>query len=388
MKSKLLFLVVFCLSFFTLKAQTNKVPVFVSGQDGYKTYRIPAIVNLPNGELLAFCEGRKDGMSDFGDIDIVMKRSTDQGKTWSELQNIVDYDDLQAGNPAPVVDLTDPKYPQGRIFLFYNTGNDEEWQVRSGKGYREVWYVTSADNGKTWSDPMNITTQVHRPDRSDIHPDYQFSEDWRAYANTPGHAMQFENGKYKGRIFVAANHSAGNPKEQFMDYQAHGYYTDDHGKTFQLSESVNIPGSNESTAAELSNGNLMMNSRNQKGDIKARIVSISYDGGATWKKSYFDETLIDPVNQGSLLNIGKKRGKNILAFCNTADTKQRNNLTVKISYDDGQTWRKSFLIEGTTDKDLDFTAYSDLVKLNKNTVGVLYERNHYREIVFTSLKWK
>jgi sialidase-1 len=98
------------------------------------------------------------------------------------------------------VDLTDPEYPKGRIFLFYNTGNNHEGEVRKGNGYREVWYKTSVDGGNTWSDEVNITTQVHRPYQPQINPAYNFKEDWRSYANTPGHAMQFESGKYKGRI--------------------------------------------------------------------------------------------------------------------------------------------------------------------------------------------
>lgn len=363
--------------------------MFVSGTEGYKIYRIPAIIGLPNGNIVAFCEGRVNGGGDFGDINIVMERSSNGGKTWSPLQTIVDAGSLQAGNPAPVVDLADPAYPGGRIFLFYNTGNDQEGEVRKGNGLREVWYRTSIDNGNTWSGAVNITAQVHRPKQPQINAAYNFAEDWRSYANTPGHAIQFQNGKYKGRIFVAANHSAGDPQNHFTDYAAHGFYTDDHGKTFHLGATVNVPGSNESMATELSHDKLMMNSRNQKGDVRARIVSISSDGGATWDTSYFDQTLIDPVNQGSILTIGKKHGKNIIAFCNAADTKRRDNLILRISYDDGKTWSKSILIDKSEEGNKgDFTAYSDLVKLNKKKIGVLYERNGYKEIVFTAVKWK
>jgi len=319
----------------------------------------------------------------------VMKRSTDKGRSWDSLQVVAENGDLQAGNAAPVVDLTDPAYPGGRIFLFYNTGNNQEGEVRKGNGLREVWYKTSTDKGQTWSEAVNITTQVHRPKQPQKSAAYNFSEDWRSYANTPGHAMQFQNGKYKGRIFVAANHSAGPPQKQFNDYAAHGFYSDDHGKTFHLGATVNTPGSNESMATELSGDKLMMNSRNQKGDVRARIVSISSDGGATWDTSYVDQTLIDPVNQGSILTIGKKHGKNIIAFCNAADTKRRDNLTLRISYDDGKTWAKSIVIDKSADGSKgDFTAYSDLVKLGKKKIGVLYERNGYKEIVFTVVKWK
>ena len=230
---------------------------------------------------------------------------------------------------------------------------------------------------------MNITTQTHRPKQPQVNPAYNFPEDWRSYANTPGHAMQFSTGKYKGRIFIAANHSAGDPQPQSADYMAHGFYTDDHGKTFHLGETVNLPGSNESMAAELSGNKLMMNSRNQKGNVRARIVSISSDGGASWDTTYFDNNLPDPVNQGSILTIGKKKEGNIIAFCNAADTRQRNNLTLRISYDDGKTWKKHFVIAKSEDEKKDHAAYSDIVSVSKKAIGILYEKDDYSTIVFT-----
>ncbi|MCJ8165696.1 glycoside hydrolase [Pontibacter sp. E15-1] len=369
-------------------AQPTDVPVFTSGEEGHKSYRIPAIISLPNGDLLAFAEGRVHGAADFGDVNIVLKHSSDKGTTWSRLQTVIDYDSLQAGNAAPVVDLTDPLYPKGRIFLFYNTGNAHEHEVRSGKGLREVWYVTSTDNGQTWSAPVNITAQVHRPKMPSAHPAYNFEEDWRSYANTPGHAIQFAEGQYKGRIFVAANHSAGPPRHNFEDYAAHGFYTDTHGKTFKLSEAVPEPGSNEATAAELSKGRLLLNSRNQQGDVRARIVSVSNDGGATWDSTYFDKQLPDPVNQGSILRVGKKNGQAILAFSNAADTQHRDNLTLRISFDEGRTWPRKFVIAKSPNGEKDYAAYSDLVKTGKKEIGVLYEKNGYAQIVFTTLNWK
>lgn len=365
-----------------------QTPVFVSGDDGYKSFRIPAIVGVTGGDLLAFAEGRVNGSNDFGNIDIVMKRSNDQGKTWSKMQIIADYDKLQAGNPAPVMDLTDPLYSKGRLFLFYNTGTNHEGEVRKGKGLREVWYKTSVDGGVSWSDAVNITTQTHKPKMPDINPAYNFQEDWRSYANTPGHGMQFTSGKYKGRIYVAANHSQGDPKPAVVDYQAHGFFTDDHGKSFKISENISFGGSNESTAAELSGGRLMFNARNQKGDVKARIVAVSTNGGARWDTTYFDKNLPDPVCEGSILTIGKNKKGNILAFSNAASTSVRDHLTLRISFDDGKTWTKSIRVDESTKGEPDFTAYSDLVKLGEDTVGVLYERDDYKFISFKVIKWK
>lgn len=366
-------------------AQQNAVPVFVSGTDGHKSYRIPAIISLPDGDLLAFCEGRVNNAADFGDINIVMKRSSDKGKTWGALQNIVDYETFQAGNPAPVVDLKDPAFPAGRIFLFYNTGTSHEGEVRKGKALREAWYKTSADGGNTWSDPVNITAQVHRPG----HAPYNFKEDWRSYANTPGHAMQFQSGQYKGRIYIAANHSEGDPQQESMDYLAHGYYSDDHGKTFRISETIALPGGNEATATPLSHDRLMLNARNQRGDIRARIVAISSDGGQHWDTTYFDHNLPDPVCQGTILHIGQKKGKYVLAFCNAADTKRRDNLTLRISTDEGKTWKRNYVIAKSTDAaKKDYTAYSDIVQLSKKKMGVLFEKEGYSQIVFVPVRIK
>lgn len=370
-------------------AQQQFIPVFESGTEGYKSFRIPAILSLTNGDILAFCEGRVNGAGDFGDIDLVMKRSTDGGSTWSPLQIVAEFGNLQLSNPGPVLDLTDPQYPNGRVFLFYNTGNVSEGDIIKGKGIKRCMYITSEDNGITWSEAVDITLHIHRLNKPDIDPQFNFSEDWRYYANTPGHAMQFQAGKFKGRIFVAANHSAGEPQKTGGHYLAHGYYSDDHGKTFQVGESLNLPGSNESTAAELSGGRLMMNSRNQRGDNRARIVSVSSDGGASWDSTWFDQNLPDPVCQGSILTIGQKHGKNILAFSNAADTKERNNLTLRISYDDGMAWKKKEPIySGPEGKTKSAAAYSDLVKLGRRTVGVLFEQDGYSRIVFTKVGWK
>ncbi len=382
MKLKQIILAFTLLFPFCLFAQkTEGVTVFQSGQEGYQSFRIPAIIDLPNGDLLAFAEGRVNGGADFGHVNIVMKKSKDEGKTWSSLQIVATNKKLQAGNAAPVVDLSDPNYPQGRIFLFYNTGNKSEGEIRNKKGYRQVWYITSIDNGKTWSDPTNITNQVSKIDQPDINPSWNHKEDWRGYANTPGHAMQLKYGAYKGRIYVAANHSEGAPKSDFTDYVAHGYYTDDHGKTFHISEDNPFRGSNESTAAELSGGRVMMNSRNQRGNVLQRIVAISSDGGTTWDTTYFDKQLPDPVCQGSLLTLRYKKHQNILAFCNDASIKGRDSLTLRISYDDGHTWKKSFLIDARN------TAYSDIVKMRKKEIGILYEADGYRKIEFKAVRY-
>lgn len=376
-----------CIVSCSLMSFAQEVTVFKSGQDGYASYRIPAIVKAKNGDLLAFSEGRVDHAGDFGNVDIVYKISNDGGKTWGKLLIAADYDKSQAGNPAPVVDLLDPQFPKGKIYLFYNTGNNHEGDVRKGVGLRENWYVASTDGGKTWSEAVNITTQTHRPKQPQINPAYNFSEDWRTYANTPGHAFQFVKGPNKGRIYVAANHNAGNPQPKNKDWNAHAFYSDDHGKTFKLSEKVPFPGTNESMAAQIDNNKVYMSSRNQQYVPKARIISISEDGGQSWVSSEGDLNLPDPINQGAVLSW-LKGGKFILAHINAADTELRNNLTLRLSKDQGKTWYYNKLIAKAPANYKgphgSYAAYSDIVLVKKNTIGILYEKDNYQEIVFTS----
>lgn len=376
---------------YSLTAQSqNKVPVFISGQEGYASFRIPAMIQLPNKKIIAFAEGRVNGAADFGHVNIVMKSSIDGGAHWSKLTKLVGFGNLQAGNAAPVVDLMDVQYPQGKIFLFYNTGNVNERQLREGKGIREVWYISSVDEGESWSAPVNITSQVHFSNGEIDGRVYRNKEDWRTYANTPGHATQSLEGKYKGRIFIAANHSVGAPKNNFKDYFTHGFYTDDHGKSFHVSNSIDLEGSNEATAAFISNDRLIINARNQQGNTKTRITAYSNDGGANFEKAFYEDQLLDPICQGAILNIGYKQGKPILALVNASDTIYRNNLSLHISYDEGMHWKKKVVIDGTKDLQKmknDFTAYADIIKMSKRKIGVLYERDNYQEIVFSIIKW-
>lgn len=358
--------------------------VFRSGDDGYASYRIPAIVQH-QGKLIAFAEGRVHNAADFGDNDIVYKTSTDGGRSWSALRVAVDNDTLQASNSAPVVDLLDPWYPQGRIFLFYNTGNAHEHDVRNGHGLREVWYITSTDGAATWSAPVNITAQVHRPRQPRINAAYDFPEDWRTYANTPGHGFQFVAGPHHGRIYIAANHNAGDPQPENKDWNAHAYFSDDHGRTFHLSEKVPYAGTNESTAAQIGADSVYMSSRNQRLAPRQRVVSVSRDGGLTWASSAPDPQLPDPVNQASVLSW-LRDGTFVLAHSNAADANDRNKLTLRLSRDGGSTWYFNKLIAEAPDGYLGaYAAYSDIVLMDARTIGVLYERDNYTAIVFSAV---
>ena len=372
-------------------AHAREVPVFVSGTEGYKAFRIPALLKLPSGDLLAFAEGRVKGPSDWGNIDMVMKRSTDGGNTWSPLQVVVDYDTLQVSNPGPVLDRTDPAYPGGRLFLFYNSGTVPEHQIRMGLGVKRCWYVTSADLGRTWSSPVEITDQVDLLHKPDLNPGWNHPEDWRYYANTPGHACQITDGPHAGRLFVACNHTAGPPQGKGLDGDAHGYYTDDHGKTFHLGQSIHVPGANEATALALPGGTVMINTRNS-GTDRCRIVALSRDGGDTWDTTWYDRQLPDPGCEGSIVLAGTYKGRPVIAFTNEAAHK-RDSLTLRVSLDEGKTWPVAHLLDhyvpgGADTTGRNYSAYSDIAWLGKRSIGVLYEKSNYTRIVFIVERWR
>ena len=360
------FLLFLLLPFTTYSQPQTLSYLFESGSDGYHTFRIPAIVVTNRGTVLAFAEGRKNGSSDSGDIDLVMKRSEDGGNTWSELMVLRDDDTNVCGNPAPVVDeLT------GTIYLLstWNLQTDLEPQIiaQTSTDTRRVFVSKSADDGKTWSDPMEITEAVKK-------------ENWTWVATGPCHGIQIKEGSNRNRLVIPCDHIEAGTKKYF----SHIIYSDDHGKNWHLGGTTPQDMVNECSVAELPGGKLMLNMRNYDRSQKNRKVSISKDGGLSWGNIYDDTTLIEPICQASLLRYTRdKPGKELLLFLNPAHADERLNMTLRISDDHGVTWAYSkVLYPGAS-------AYSDLCKLPSGNVGCLYEaglKSPYEGIVFEEVK--
>jgi sialidase-1 len=339
--------------------------VYVAGEGAYHTYRIPSVIATPKGTLLAFAEGRRANASDAGDIDLVLKRSTDSGASWSGLQVIGDDGPNTFGNPCPVVDSI-----TGSIWLLttHNLGTDSEKDIIDGtsRGGRTVWAMKSDDDGVTWSTPLEITSEVKR-------------SEWTWYATGPGVGIQTTT----GRLVIPANHAeAGSGL-----HRSHLFFSDDHGKTWTLGASADA-GTNESQVVELAGGRLMMNMRNHPPlPENFRMIAISTDGGKTLSKSYPDRALIEPPAQASLIRVttANRDDRNRLLFANPASTK-RERLTVRLSEDEGATWPVARVAhEGPA-------AYSSLVALPDRTIGLLYERGDrspYESITFAriTLEW-
>jgi sialidase-1 len=344
-----------------------QTPVFVGGEGGYDTYRIPALAISAKGTLLAFCEGRKNGKADYGDIDLLLRRSLDNGKTWQPTQALVDDGDSTCGNPCPFVDN---KTGDIVLLITKNKGNEREAQIMKGEvPPRTVWVLRSSDDGVTWSVPIHISAQVRKPD-------------WRWYATGPCHGIQLSN----GRLVAPCNHSTGPAQDEV---HSHVIFSDDGGLSWRIGGELEGR-TDESTVLELIDGSLYLNARNTRG-TSHRAFAFSKDRGLSWGPVADDAALTEPVCQGSVLRVSLPAagGKSRTAFSNPASTK-RENMTVRLSYDDCKTWPAA----GRLTRSLwpGPAAYSDLVVTADLQIGCLYERgekNPYESIVFApcSLEW-
>lgn len=340
-----------------------QINLFESGTKGYHTYRIPALITTTRGTILAFAEGRVKNSGDSGDIDLLVRRSTDGGRTWSEQQVVWDDGPNTCGNPCPVVDSR-----TGTIYLLmtHNLGVDHEGHIieKTSRGTRTVWLSRSTDDGVTWSTPVGITQTTKDPD-------------WGWYATGPGVGIQKQHGPHKGRLIIPANHSYSNAgpyaRRSTYGYGAHVIYSDD-GLTWHHSQPIH-PNVNESQLVELSDGRLMMNMRSYFGDNRRR-TAISDDGGVTWSEVRKEEELIEPVCQASIIRLDRENGKPWFLFANPASTR-RENMTVRLSKDDAATWPIARPIYRGS------SAYSCLAPLPDGDIGLLYEADGYRRIVFT-----
>lgn len=327
--------------------------IFEAGKGGYHTYRIPAIVVTTNGTVLAFCEGRKDGTGDSGRIDLLLRRSTDGGKSWEAQKLLREDGDNVCGNPTPVVDRV-----TGKVFLLttWNRGLDTERMILDGKSVegRRVFVMESGDNGATWSEPVEITASVKRPH-------------WRWYATGPCNGIQLKG----GRLLIPANHSDHSDQAKHH-YRSHVFYSDDHGVSWKLG-GVQEEKTNESTLVELSDGLVIQNMRSYHGR-NARAIAASSDAGLTWSGVVLDTNLVDSVCQASIF----RHSNGAVLFSNPAATK-REKMTVRVSGDEGRTWSVlSRLHDGPS-------AYSCLAEIPGGVGLCLYERGEktpYEKITF------
>ena len=327
--------------------------VFVSGQDGYHTYRIPSIIVTTKGTVLAFCEGRKFSRSDAGDIALIVKQSSDGGATWSESQVVWDEGANTCGNPCPVVDEG-----TGVVWMLmtWNFGEDTERDIVGGTSTdtRRAFVAHSTDDGLTWAEPEEITDAVKKPE-------------WSWFATGPGVGIQLRLGQHRGRLVIPCDTKVSGDA---VAYYSHAIYSDDEGKTWHVGD-LTPEGTNECQVIERVDGSLLLNMRRSRSNDfpQCRPTATSKDGGATWSPLSYDETLISQRCQGSMIRYrpADASGDPVVLFSNPAHTSERVGMTVRLSGDDGRTWAASRVVFPGP------SAYSCLAALPDGNVGCLFE---------------
>ncbi len=333
----------------SVSVRAEELPIFTNGTGDCHTYRIPSLITAANGDILAFAEARKNGGGDAGDIDIVLRRSTDAGKTWNALQTVWDDTSNTCGNPCPVVDA---KSGAIHLLLTWNSGAEHEGDIRSGKAPlgRRPYHTVSTDHGITWTKPTDISAQADR-------------SEWRWYATGPGRGIQLAHGAHSGRFVIPANHSRADGT-----YDAHAIISDDGGASWHLSDPLG-DGANESCVVELPDGALLFNTRMQTHSQGTRATARSTDGGEKWTPLIHEKALPCPRCEGSLLrwSFSSAGEKSILLFCNPAGP-GRSNITLRASLDEGTTWPHSLNIFARKGP-----GYTALTPLSGDNIGVLHE---------------
>ncbi|GHE05573.1 sialidase family protein [Streptomyces alanosinicus] len=334
--------------------------LFKAAQDpGYACFRIPAIVRTADGTLLAFAEGRVLNCGDAADIDIVLKRSTDGGRTWGPLEVVNDGGGDTHGNPAPIVDRE-----TGRVWLAetYNTGRTDSNSC-SIPCDRTPHLQYSDDDGRTWSAPRDLSPEI-------------LPADWNSwYATGPVHGIRLTRGRYAGRLVFGVNTETWDGSRITANHAAL-IVSDDHGGHWRIGATDTWPIADDGTfrqkpselaLAEREDGSVLVSGREQDGtDLGHRTQAVSRDGGGSFTAPFHGlPDLYAPMVEGSLLRLGDR----LLLAC-PADPDHRRTMMIRSSYDGGRTWDS---VDRGTVVTTDWSGYSDLARVDRDTVGLVYE---------------
>lgn len=361
-------------------AMPEKVDLFPAHMNGIALYRIPGVVVTTKGTVLAYCEARRNSASDWGEIEIHLRRSTDGGRTWSAAQHIAHRGERMEGNPHKKDGGGDEQTVNNPVAIVdHQTGAIEFLYCVN---YARCFSIRSTDDGRSWSEPVEITAAFEP---------FRAKYDWKVIATGPGHGIQLRGGRLVVPIWLAYGNTGDHKPSA-----AATIYSDDHGHTWQAGE-IAVPDEgafgdpNETMLTELSNGHVMLVSRSVS-KANRKLITIGPDGAGHWAAPAFHEQLWEPVCMASIVAHPSKPGT--LIFSNPhslarddagkeipAGRGKRQNLSIKLSHDDGKTWPISKILEAGP------SAYSDLAVLPDGTVLCLYEGNAKIIIARFDLPW-
>jgi sialidase-1 len=356
----------------------EKSEVFPPGLNGVARYRIPGMVVTPKGPVLAYAEARKNNSSDWGEIEVHLRRSTHGGRTWQPAVHIAHNGERIEGNPSKKNGGETEQTVNNPVALIdSNTGAVEFLYCVN---YARCFAMRSTDDGVTWSPPVELT--------SSFEP-FRNAYDWKVIATGPGHGIQLRSGRLVVPIWLAYGRVGDHGPSACGTI-----FSDDHGKTWHAGD-VAVPNGgdyrnpNESILATLSDGRVMLVARNES-MANRKLVTLSADGATGWSKPAFHDSLWEPRCMAGLV----MHPSGVLLFSNPhtlpldktgaeipGGRGRRENLSIKLSRDDGKTWQ----VNKTLDPGK--TAYSDLAVLPDGSVLCLFERADAIDCARFNLEW-
>ena len=358
----------------------EKTEVFPPGFNGITRYRIPGIVVTTEGTVLAYCEARKNDSSDWGEIEVHLRRSTDGGRTWLPSQHIAHKADRIEGNPRKATGGEKEQTVNNPVAIVDRETGAIEFLYCVN--YARCFSMRSTDDGLTWTAPVEIT--------SSFEP-FRAKYDWKVIATGPGHGIQLKSGRLVVPIWLAYG-AVGDHRPS----AAATIYSDDHGKTWQagdlcLPNEGDFGDPNETTITELSDGRVMLVSRSVS-KANRKLVTTSPDGATGWTTPVFHDQLWEPICMAGIVAHPSKPGTLIYSNPHTLNLEKdgtevpagrgkRENLSIKLSRDDGKTWPINKTLEPGK------SAYSDLAVLPDGTVLCLYERADAITCARFNLEW-
>ncbi len=334
---------------------SERVSLYNMGEDGSKYYRIPALVKAKDGSLVAIADKRGNALGDLPNIiTIVSKRSTDGGKTWSDMSIVAQGDTVTKCGYGDAVVIADEV--KGNLVAVFS-GNNGLWQSNESNLSR-TYSSISTDNGQSWGAVTDITDQVYGGV-------YGTGTRYGLFTGS-GSGIQLKQGKHAGRLMLVV--AARNDATWGGTMSNYAIYSDDGGQTWQASKNASCTNGDEAKVVELSNGNILMSIRNRAKQY--RLFSLSTDGGETWSEPQVNTTLMDPACNGDIIAYSYK-GKDLLLHSLPASPTTRENVTVYVSEDNGITWTaKRRIFNG-------YSAYSSLQVLDDGTIGIIVEEGKW-----------